>query len=84
MTKYYFQRIGYAIAHRLAREGAKVIISSRKAKNVEEATQKLTTEGLDVTGLICHVAKAEDRAKLFEEVFKHIFFIQIFLIHYYF
>ncbi|XP_076263879.1 dehydrogenase/reductase SDR family member 4-like isoform X2 [Rhynchophorus ferrugineus] len=62
--------IGYAIAHRLAREGAKVIISSRKAKNVEEATQKLTNEGLDVTGLTCHVAKAEDRAKLFQEASK--------------
>ncbi|XP_030749999.1 dehydrogenase/reductase SDR family member 4 [Sitophilus oryzae] len=59
--------IGFAIAQRLAREGAKVIISSRKAKNVEEATQKLTKEGLNVTGLVCHVGKSEDREKLFKE-----------------
>lgn len=63
--------IGFAIAQRLAREGAKVIISSRKEKNVNEAVKILTTEGLDVKGLICHVSKQEDRTKLFEEAAKH-------------
>jgi len=62
--------IGFAIAQRLAREGAKVIVSSRKSKNVEEATKKLTSEGLQVTGLVCHVGKQEDRRKLFEEAKK--------------
>lgn len=59
--------IGFAIAQRLAREGAKVIISSRKEKNVNEAVNKLSGEGLDVKGLVCHVSKAEDRKKLFDQ-----------------
>jgi len=62
--------IGFAIAERLAQEGAKVIISSRKSKNVEEATKKLLDQGLDVQGLTCHVSKKEDRQKLFEEAKK--------------
>ncbi|XP_066254223.1 dehydrogenase/reductase SDR family member 4 [Euwallacea similis] len=62
--------IGFSIAQRLAREGAKVIVSSRKAKNVEDATQKLTNEGLEVTGLVCHVSNAEDRKKLFNQAKK--------------
>ncbi|KAK9879404.1 hypothetical protein WA026_006470 [Henosepilachna vigintioctopunctata] len=57
--------IGYAIARRLAREGAKVVVSSRKEKNVENAVQELKKEGLNVTGVVCHVGKAEDRKKLF-------------------
>jgi len=61
------QGIGYAIAKRLAQEGAKVVVSSRKEKNVTEAVDKLKNEGLTVHGLVCHVMKAEDRKKLFEE-----------------
>lgn len=63
--------IGFAIAQRLAREGAKVIISSRKEKNVNSAIEVLTKEGLDVKGLTCHVSKPEDRKKLFEEANKY-------------
>ncbi|KAJ8964515.1 hypothetical protein NQ314_004810 [Rhamnusium bicolor] len=62
--------IGLAIAQRLAQEGAKVIISSRKENNVQEAVKKLCSEGLDVKGLVCHVSKAADRQKLFEEAHK--------------
>jgi len=57
--------IGFAIARRLAREGAKVVVSSRKEQNVEKAVNELNKEGLNVTGVVCHVAKAEDRKKLF-------------------
>ncbi|KAK9879405.1 hypothetical protein WA026_006471 [Henosepilachna vigintioctopunctata] len=57
--------IGFAIARRLASEGAKVIISSRKEEHVSNAVNKLEREGLHVTGLVCHVAKSEDRKKLF-------------------
>lgn len=63
--------IGLAIAQRLAQEGAKVIISSRKEKNVNQALSKLKAEGLDVEGLVCHVSKAEDRKKLFETAAKY-------------
>lgn len=63
-----FYSIGFGIARRLAREGAKVVISSRKQKNVDDATSKLKSEGLDVSGIVCHVGKKEDRQKLYDEV----------------
>lgn len=57
-------RIGFAIARRLAQDGAHVVISSRKQENVDEAVTILKEEGLSVTGTMCHVGKAEDRQHL--------------------
>lgn len=57
--------IGYGISERFAREGATVIISSRKQKNVDEAVKKLKDQGLDAHGFVCHVAKKEHRDNLF-------------------
>ncbi|XP_043491399.1 dehydrogenase/reductase SDR family member 4 isoform X2 [Polistes fuscatus] len=59
--------IGYSIARRLAQEGAKVMISSRKESNVNKAVNELLQEGLSVSGIVCHVGKAEHRQKLFKE-----------------
>ncbi|CAH0380902.1 unnamed protein product [Bemisia tabaci] len=60
--------IGFAIAKRLAVEGAKVVVSSRKETNVAKAVTSLQNSGLpDVSGVVCHVAKAEDRHRLFQE-----------------
>ncbi|KAB0805533.1 hypothetical protein PPYR_02503 [Photinus pyralis] len=59
--------IGLATARRFAQEGAKVIISSRKQKNVDEALQTLHSEGLEVTGLASHVSKESDRRALLYE-----------------
>ncbi|KAL2740570.1 dehydrogenase/reductase SDR family member 4 [Vespula squamosa] len=59
--------IGYSIAKRLAQEGAKVMISSRKESNVKKAVNELLQEGLSVAGTVCHVGKAEQRKKLFNE-----------------
>lgn len=56
--------IGFAIARRLAEDGAHVVISSRKQQNVDRAVATLRGEGLSVTGIVCHVGKAEDREKL--------------------
>ncbi|XP_066461092.1 dehydrogenase/reductase SDR family member 4-like [Eleutherodactylus coqui] len=56
--------IGLAIARRLAQDGAKVLVSSRKQQNVDKAVQELKMEGLDVEGTVCHVGKNEDRVKL--------------------
>lgn len=56
--------IGYAIAERLAHDGAAVVVSSRKAEKVQRATEQLKAQGLNVIGAPCHVAKAEDRASL--------------------
>ncbi|XP_078608711.1 dehydrogenase/reductase SDR family member 4-like isoform X1 [Branchiostoma floridae x Branchiostoma japonicum] len=58
--------IGLAIARRLGQDGAKVVISSRKEKNVQRALQELQGENLEVTGMVCHVGKAEDRKNLIQ------------------
>lgn len=60
--------IGYAIAQRLAQDGAKVVVSSRKEDKVNQATSRLTEQGLDVIGAPCHVGNAEDRANLIKLV----------------
>lgn len=63
--------IGFAIAKRLGLEGGKIVVSSRKQANVDEAVNLLKTEGIkDVIGVTCHVAKESDRKKLFEETVK--------------
>ncbi|XP_026342231.2 dehydrogenase/reductase SDR family member 4 isoform X2 [Ursus americanus] len=56
--------IGFAIARRLARDGAHVVVSSRKQQNVDRAVAALQGEGLSVSGTVCHVGKAEDRERL--------------------
>uniref|UniRef100_A0AAA9SQY3 Dehydrogenase/reductase 4 n=1 Tax=Bos taurus TaxID=9913 RepID=A0AAA9SQY3_BOVIN len=56
--------IGFAIARRLAQDGAHVVVSSRKQQNVDRAVATLKGEGLSVTGTVCHVGKAEDRERL--------------------
>jgi len=56
--------IGFAIAKRLGAEGASVVVSSRKEKNVNEAVKKLKDLGYSVAGTVCHVAKSEDRKTL--------------------
>ncbi|XP_045440714.1 dehydrogenase/reductase SDR family member 2, mitochondrial isoform X2 [Pipistrellus kuhlii] len=53
--------IGFAIARRLAQDGAHVVVSSRKQQNVDQALATLQEEGLSVSGTVCHVGKAEDR-----------------------
>ncbi|XP_063951325.1 dehydrogenase/reductase SDR family member 4-like [Lytechinus pictus] len=62
--------IGYAIAKRLGEEGAHVVISSRKQANVDKALKSLKEANLSVSGLVCHVGKESDRAKLIEMAVK--------------
>jgi len=59
--------IGFSIAKRLAQEGAKVMIGSRKESNVKKAVEQLKSEGLQVAGTVCHVGKTEDRKNLFDK-----------------
>ncbi|XP_006883375.1 PREDICTED: dehydrogenase/reductase SDR family member 2, mitochondrial [Elephantulus edwardii] len=63
--------IGFAIARRLAQDGAHVVVSSRKQQNVDRAVAILQTEGLSVTGTVCHVGKAEDREQLVATALEH-------------
>lgn len=66
---YHFNvRIGLAIARRLAQDGAKVMLSSRKQTNVDKAVRQLKAENLDVAGVVCHVGNPEHRKQLIEQV----------------
>ncbi|XP_062993947.1 dehydrogenase/reductase SDR family member 4-like [Elgaria multicarinata webbii] len=58
--------IGFAIAQRLAQDGAHVVVSSRKQANVDRAVAELRAKDLSVSGLVCHVGKAEDRQHLID------------------
>nr|XP_033781580.1 dehydrogenase/reductase SDR family member 4-like 2 isoform X4 [Geotrypetes seraphini] len=56
--------IGLAIARRLAQDGAKVMLSSRKQENVDKTVAQLRAENLNVKGTVCHVGKEKDREGL--------------------
>ncbi|XP_032662830.1 dehydrogenase/reductase SDR family member 4-like [Odontomachus brunneus] len=59
--------IGFSIAKRLAQEGAKVMISSRKESNVKKAVEELKCAKLQVSGTVCHIGKTTDRKNLLEK-----------------
>ncbi|CAG9858160.1 unnamed protein product [Phyllotreta striolata] len=60
--------IGFAIAERLAEDGARIIISSRKQENVDGALKKLAEKGHDVCGVACNISNVDDRKKLVLQV----------------
>lgn len=47
--------IGLGIATRLASEGAKVVISSRKQESVDQIARDLKSKNFECAGLACHV-----------------------------
>lgn len=47
--------IGKGIAHRFARDGCKVVISSRKKENVDNAVDEIKRAGGEAIGIVCHV-----------------------------
>lgn len=59
--------IGFSIAKRLAQDGCKVVISSRKEENVKKALSQLKEAKLDCHGLVCHAGNSEDRKRLIKE-----------------
>ena len=54
------QGIGLAIAEGLARQGAGVVISSRKGDVCEERAAALRGRGLNVRGMACHAGRLDD------------------------
>ncbi|XP_071826941.1 dehydrogenase/reductase SDR family member 4-like [Apostichopus japonicus] len=60
------QGIGLATAQRLGREGCKVVVSSRRENNVQEAVDLLRKEGIEASGVKCHQGAPEDRRNLIQ------------------
>ena len=58
--------LGYAIAEVYAREGAKVVITSRTQKAVDEAVRKLRLNGAQAEGLACDVSDIQQIEALAE------------------
>jgi NAD(P)-dependent dehydrogenase (short-subunit alcohol dehydrogenase family) len=52
--------IGKAIAEEMARAGAKVVISSRKADACEEVAAAIVKEGHEAFAIPCHIGRRED------------------------
>jgi dehydrogenase/reductase SDR family protein 4 len=71
------QGIGLAIAQRLGLEGAAVVISSRKQKNVDEAVEGLKAKGITAVGAVCHVSDAQQRKHLIDTSVKNFGHIDI-------
>ncbi|XP_032228357.2 dehydrogenase/reductase SDR family member 4 [Nematostella vectensis] len=63
--------IGLAIAQQLGKDGAKVVVSSRKQDNVIKAANFLENAGIDVMGVMCHVGKPEHRQNLINRTINH-------------
>lgn len=79
-TSYIQSRIGFAIAKRLASDGASIVVSSRKLENVTRAVNLLKNLGYSqVHGCKCHVGVEEDRKNLFREVISTFGRIDIFV-----
>ncbi|MFN0119570.1 MAG: SDR family NAD(P)-dependent oxidoreductase [Blastocatellia bacterium] len=62
--------IGRAIAEQMARAGAKVVVSSRKADKCEEVVAAIRAEGHTATAIACNIGKKEDLENLVAETRK--------------
>ena len=72
-------RIGLSIAKRLAQSGASVVVSSRKQGNVDKAVKEIGSlpgvNAAQVGGIVCHVAKGDDRKNLVDFVSSSYFLV---------
>ena len=62
--------IGRAIAEEMARAGARVVISSRKAESCEEVAAALRAEGLEALPIPCNISKKAELENLVTETRK--------------
>jgi NAD(P)-dependent dehydrogenase (short-subunit alcohol dehydrogenase family) len=60
--------IGLAVAAALARRGAAVCITGRKADNLEAASRQLQAAGARVVPLVCHQGEPASITRLFEQL----------------
>jgi 3-oxoacyl-[acyl-carrier protein] reductase len=61
------QGLGFATAHRLAREGALVVICGRHADSVEAARSRIAADGGAAIGVAADLGLREDRVRLVRE-----------------
>ena len=59
--------IGRAIAEEMARCGARVVISSRKAEACEQVAGELREQGFETLAVPCHVGKKDDLQNLVDQ-----------------
>ncbi len=59
--------IGRSIAEEMARQGAKVVISSRKAEVCEQVAGELKAEGFEAIAIPCHVGKKDQLQNLVDK-----------------
>ena len=60
--------IGYAIAARLAADGAAVVVSARDPERLERAVKELEAHGAPALGVVADAAKREDAERLADAV----------------
>jgi NAD(P)-dependent dehydrogenase (short-subunit alcohol dehydrogenase family) len=60
--------IGFAVAEALARRGACVALTGRKAENLTAAVAQLRAAGADVHSFVCHQGDPAAISKLFEQL----------------
>ncbi len=63
--------IGKAIAHAMARAGARVVISSRKQEACEEVAGEIKKAGGEAVAIACHVGKRADCEALIAKTREH-------------
>lgn len=59
--------IGEAIAEALARQGAKVVVSSRKQEAVDAVADRLRHDGLEATGIAAHMGDMDQVKQLLDK-----------------
>ena len=63
--------LGFAIARRLGRQGATVVVSSRSEADVAAAVERLRAEGISVFGQRCDTGEFADVEALRDEALRH-------------
>ena len=69
--------LGLQMAHALGEAGAKIMLSSRKAEDLEQAAAELQAAGIDARWIAADCAKEEDTRRLAEETLQRLGAIDI-------
>src|SRR6218665_3486720 len=64
--------LGLQLAHALGEAGAKIMLSSRKAPDLEEAVAELQAAGIDARWIVADCAREEDIRRLADETLERV------------